>query len=69
MAQAGAAQMSRHAARHPLVGYLYADGRAICVDCDVYPPNTRDIRKGDPEVSKICSLCGTPLAEVTPLGE
>lgn len=52
-----------------LVGYLYESGRVVCVDCDVYPPDTKDVRKGDPQTDRCCHYCGTPLNEVIPIGE
>lgn len=58
-----------HKHRPGLVGYRYPDGRVVCIDCDVYPPDTEDVRVGDVQAERCCHYCGTPLTEVVPLGE
>lgn len=49
----------------PLIGFRYPDGRLVCVDCDIYPPGTEDVRAAEPE--DVCAICKQRLADVEPV--
>lgn len=53
-----------------LVGYKRHDrnGLIVCVDCDVYPPDSTYIYRGDKDADLCCGLCGQALREVMPVG-
>jgi hypothetical protein len=51
-----------------LVGYKLSDGRYSCIDCDVYPEESKNIKANDTEASVAsCCYCAQPLSEVIPL--
>lgn len=56
-----------NATRSGLIGYWLLGVGAVCVDCDVYPPDSEDIRQGDDLASERCGHCGRVLSEVDPL--